>query len=306
MAGHLPGHSPFFCAQLPRYSQDHESSSATIPASMIVQGKGDRMNRWSGSRSARALRFTVVLGALLALLTLFASSAAAIGGGQIGEGWGTNGVAAGQLYNPAMFGADPSTGNVYTGDLNGSFESEASNYRIQQFTAGGEFKAQATITRYPEAKKIVGLQGIAVDPTLHRLYVVESCQVSTTIANLTCKEGGLIRWGARKILVYSTTPEGGTLVPDASLPSISLPAGTEEIFEPKAITVDPSNHDIVLLGENSAKHKIVQRISSSNGALLSRFTDTTDKLKGSVTRAATSLAVSNTGETYTLTGSRSP
>jgi ABC-type phosphate transport system substrate-binding protein len=267
------------------------------------------LSMWGGVLGARKSSQAMI--ALFAAFALFASlsqSASAKGGGQIGEAWGTPGTGNGQLFNPAMFGADSTDGTVYTGDYTGTVSTETSNYRIQQLSAGGEFKASAEIKRFPVTKKIIGLQGIAVDHSLGRIYMVESCRVSALGGTFTCKETGG-KFAARKILVYSTTPEGAKLVPDKTTPTIALPEGEKEIYSVQAIAVDPSNHDILLLGEENAGHKIVQRVSSA-GVLGARFTDTSDVLKpsagGGEDSFASSLAVAPSGTAYTVTGLSSP
>jgi ABC-type phosphate transport system substrate-binding protein/Fe-S cluster biogenesis protein NfuA len=251
----------------------------------------------------RSLALTALI-ATLALSATLAQSAVAKGGGQIGEGFGTPGTGNGQFFNPAMFGADPVDGTLYTGDLIGATsESQETNYRIQQLSSSGTFKASAEIKRFPVANTLVGLQGIAVDHELGRVYVVEGCRVKATGGSLACLTfGGKI--GARKILVYSTTPEGTKLVPDKTLPSIALPEGEKEIYEPQAIAVDPSSHDILILASENEKHRIVQRISSA-GVLGARYTDKADQLKPA-SGAANSLAVSPGGVAYTMTGGSTP
>ena len=75
---------------------------------------------------------------------------------------------------------------------------------------------------------------------------------------------------AKKILIYSTMPSGTTLVPPSEGPSsITLPTGAETIFGPTGIAVDPSTHEIEVMGETKAtpKHEIFERYT------LSRFTD---------------------------------
>ena len=259
----------------------------------------------AGNKSVRkSNRVLMIVIAALAISGLFAQPASAKGGGQIGESWGTPGTGNGQLFNPGMFGADSTDGTVYAGDYTGELSKEASNYRIQQLSAGGEFKASAEIKRFPVAKKIIGLQGIAVDHGLGRIYMVESCRVGAVGGNFTCKELGA-KLAARQILAYSTMPEGTKLVPDKTTPTIALPEGEKEIYNVQAVTVDPSNHDILILGEEIAGHKIVQRISSA-GVLGARFTDTSDVLKpstgGGEDSFASSLAVSTSGVAYTMIG----
>jgi hypothetical protein len=241
------------------------------------------------------------LAAVIALLGVLGGSAAAKGGGQL-ESWGTKGSGEGQLFNPGMMGVDPSSGTVYTGDLNSTKQS----YRIQQFSPAGEFKASVLIPRFVSSEVIASVHGIAVDPGLERLYVIEGCKVSTGL--LTCKKTGSI-FGARQILVYSTKAEGGKLVPDKTTASIALPSGEKELYFPQAIAVDPSTHDLVLFGEDSTHRPVVQRFSSA-GVEGARFVDTEKKLRPSgaenpvATKDATSIAVSPTGVTYTLTGNQ--
>ncbi len=245
-------------------------------------------------------RWGLALVAAIAALLLsagMAQMAAAKGGGQIGEGWGTPGTGNGQLYNPALFGADTSTGKVYVGDYNGEIGKETTEYRIQQLTESGEFKAATTIKRFPVAKKAIGLQGIAVDAELGRFYVVESCRVALGAGNFKCKESGGV-FGARNIIAYSTTPEGTSLVKTATFP---LPEGENELYGPTAIAVDPSNHDILILGEQGEEHLVVQRVSSS-GTVGKRFVDSADKLKPISGGEASSLAVAPSGTAYTVVG----
>src|SRR5664279_1212994 len=277
---------------------------------MSTTGKGVGMSCWFAADGTSIARrwsmMTVVLAtAAIAILSLLgAQTTAARGGGQIGESFGTPGVGNGQFFNPAMLGVDSQNGTIYTGDYNGVLTTEASNYRIQQLSPSGEFKASAEIKRFPEAGKNVGLQGIAVDHELGRIYIVESCRVANTGGTFACRAIAGGKYAARKILVYSTTPEGEKL---KALSSIALPEGEKEIYEPKAIAVDPSNHDLLILGEENAKHAVIQRVSSA-GVLGARFVDSSDVLHPNTGAEsfASSLAVSNTGETYTLTGLSNP
>ena len=270
---------------------------------MNLVGKGAGMQgRLESKQFVRAGALAWVALTLLAALLLAAQPAAAKGGGQIGAGWGTSGSANGQLFNPVMLGVDPVDGSVYTGDISGtSSEGEAAKYRIQKFSSAGTFQAAVEIPRFPTTGKLASLQGIAVDHTLGRIYVIEGCRVTLAGGSLTCVSfGGKV--GAKQILVYSTTPEGSALKPLSAIP---LPAGANQIYEPQAIAVDPSNNDILVLANENAKHRIVQRISSA-GVLGARYTDAADVLKPASGGAANSLAVSPTGVAYTITGNNTP
>jgi PKD repeat protein len=227
---------------------------------------------------------------MLAVAAFFTGSAGAVTGGQIGEAWGKPGSAAGQLTNPGMLGVDSSDGSVYSGE-----EKDEAHYRLQKFTSSGEFKAGVEVAR-KEGEIVLGLRGIAVDPTMHRIYVMQSCHLKKPAT--TCKLSSTFT-GATRILVFSTEPSGTALVA-GSPATLSLPSGEEAIYEPQTIAVDPSTHDLVILGENVDGHLLVQRISSA-GAAGARYVDTGDELR-SPGQEVHSLAVGPDGTTYMLTG----
>ncbi len=227
--------------------------------------------------------------AMLAVAVL-ASSASAVTGGQIGEAFGKAGSATGSFVTPGMLGVDTSDGSIYTGEAK-----DETHYRIQKFTSSGEFKASVEFTRLAE-KKLFTVHGIAVDPSLHRFYVVEGCRLKKPAVACESIKGG---FGARQILVFSTE-QSGTALKAASPATLPLPGGEETIYEPQTIAVDPNTHDLVVLGENFDGHLVVQRISSA-GVAGARFVDTGDELRPP-TKEAYSLAVGPDGTTYLLTG----
>jgi hypothetical protein len=124
-----------------------------------------RERRWNLDARARARKWCaiVAVGAMSLAAGVLTASAGATTSGQIGETWGSPGTGAGQFFNPAMLGVNPSDGSVYTGDVT----SDGKHYRIQKFSGSGEFEASVEIPRIVE-EKIVTLHGIAVDPALHR------------------------------------------------------------------------------------------------------------------------------------------
>jgi hypothetical protein len=261
------------------------------------------MDRWLEGRALGVGRRGKMLPAAIAALALIAlataaTAAAAPNGGQVGATWGTPGIGSGQFFNPALFGVDPSDGTVYGGD-----QPSSSNFRVQQFSGTGEFKASVLIPKFSDAEsKIpVTLQGIAVDHSLERFYLIEGCRISAATPG-TCKGQTATKFAAQRILVFSTKAEAGKLVKVTTLP---LPTTVgEALFKPSSIAVDPSNHDLAIMAENSEGHTIVQRVSSG-GVIGARFTDSADTLRPG-TGPANSLAVSNAGVTYTLTGKTAP
>jgi hypothetical protein len=260
------------------------------------------MNRKGETRGSRtgigtgswARGLAAAVGATFAI-AVFASSAGAAASGQIGEAWGKAGSAAGQFDDPGMLGVDPSDGSVYSGE-----EKDELHYRIQKFTSGGEFKASVEIPRFIEEEgqedKLTTVHGIAVDPSLHRLYVLEGCRLEMPATGC---EPFSPTFGARRILVFSTEPGGSTLEP-ATPATLPLPGGEEAIYNPQTIAVDPSNHDLVILGDDIKEHLLIQRISSA-GVAGARYVDTGDELRPPG-KEAESLAVGPTGTTYTMTG----
>jgi hypothetical protein len=264
------------------------------------------VGRWGGQgRALKAGRQGAML--LVAISALASSALAAAGsaaaapnGGQVGATWGTPGTGSGQFFNPALFGVDSSDGTVYGGD-----QPSSSNFRVQQFSGGGSVKASVLIPKFSdaEAKIPVTLQGIAVDHSLERFYLLEGCRISASSPGV-CKGQTATKFAAQRILVFSTKAEAGKLVP-AEVATLPLPTSVgEALFKPSSIAVDPSNHDLAIMAENSEGHTIVQRVSSG-GVIGARFTDSADTLRPGG-NFANSLAVSNTGVTYTLTGKSAP
>lgn len=260
------------------------------------------MNRKGGNRESRTGFGTgnrvwglgVAIGAVC-LAAVFAASAGATASGQIGEAWGKAGSAAGLFNDPGMLGVDPSDGSVYSGE-----EKDEFHYRVQKFTSGGEFKASVEIPRFIKEEgqedKLTTVHGIAVDPSLHRLYVLEGCRLEMPATGC---EPFSPTFGARRILVFSTEPSGSTLEP-ASPATLPLPGGEAAIYNPQTIAVDPSNHDLIILGDDIKEHLLIQRISSA-GVSGARYVDTGDELRPPG-KEAESLAVGPDGTTYTMTG----
>lgn len=246
---------------------------------------------------ARLARLLATIGAISATAAALAAPAGAATFGQVGAAWGTPGSSAGQLFNPSMLGVDPSDGSVYSGEE----MPDGKHFRIQKFSSSGVFKAKVelpTVLKEGGKEKILTLHGVAVDPVLHRLYLIEGCAMVRPAAS--CEAPPNIEFGAKRILVFSTESKGTELVP-AEVATLPLPEGEDTLYTPESIAVDPSNHDLVVLGENIEERATVQRIGSA-GAIGPRFVDTGNELRP-VGKEATSIAVGPDGTTYTLTGS---
>ena len=266
--------------------------------------EGGKRRRWLATRSERGggsllslLAQLVIVGGLF-LLAACPAIAAAETSGQIGEAWGTPGEEPGEFFDPGMFGVDSATGDIYVGDITPNLK----DYRLQKLSSTGTYEASVDIPRFsnPEETKIVSLHGVAVNPTQHRLYMVEACRVSKPAGE--CKSFGTTL-GASRLLIYSTNPEGTHLVPPSEGPStLPLPGGGETLYNPQSIAVDPSSGDVVLLAENGEGHSVIQKVSPT-GTLVARFVDTDNILRpDSGHLSATSIAVGPSGTIYTITG----
>ena len=250
--------------------------------------------RWTGRRGLAA---AVAATALMAV-ALFATPATASPYGQL-ESWGSYGTGDGELTSPLMAGLDSSDGSVYVGDLSeiGEASGDRDHYRIQKLSPSGEFEGSTLIPRYeniPSNTRILTLFGIAVDPELERLYVLQGGRQNGTFGELV----------AKRILVFSTNPVAGELVPPAGGPeSLPLPTdNTNGLFKPRGIEVDPSNGDLVIMAEKrfSPKYTVFQRFSSS-GEAGAKFTDEENTLRPGFEEAKV-FTVGPEGTIYSMTG----
>lgn len=255
----------------------------------------------------RNLTAVMLVGGLL--VAIMGTPARAATFGQLGEAWGKAGTGAGQFFEPGTFGVDPQTGDVYAGDMSSS----GAVYRIQKFTKAGELKAAVEFSRKEEVTgRLIRLVGIAVDPTRERFYALEACRVAAGTTNCSSAISDFV---AYRLKAFKTTPNGGKL---ELADTFTIPLGEQEIYNPTSIAVDPSNGDVVILGEDKGtavtlpgeetkivRHAILQRIKST-GLIGPRFVDESSLLRptGLQFGNATSLAVGPDGTTYTLTGGK--
>jgi PKD repeat protein len=198
--------------------------------------------------------------------------------GEAGVGRGQFRLTSSPSLGTHAFGVDPTDNSVYVGD-----EPVKKEYRIQKFTASGQYLA-TTVNFHPPNRD--GIEGIAVDPVEKRIYVLalEKRSETATIDSSMPAAGTLY--------AFSTEPSGEELVPAAGTtagvligPSeLEAQSDTPEkaLLEPKGIAVDPTTHDVIILGEvdqgtqqtGPEQHVALQRIHS-NGTLGARYVDET-------------------------------
>jgi hypothetical protein len=260
--------------------------------------------------STHARRSLVALAALAAAAALLAATPGAAGATGYGElaHFGSAGLAAGQFTateEASAFGVDPTDNSVYVTDL----PDENEEFRLQKFTpnAKGEYqyvaavKFKPTDQEGPENPDTV--EGVAVDPSLKRLYVLAAEVRGPGLKYDPEREAAAV------LFAFSTEPSGGKLVPasgagkhgvlvdELEMKPLSIKPSVP-LLEPSGIAVDPTNHNIVILGEQDSTSNTrlvaLQRITDE-GAMLERYVDRTDYFEG---EGATSPVVSSTGHVY--------
>ncbi len=190
--------------------------------------------------------------------------------GEIGK-LGKFGKGPGEFYWPIDLAVDPEEANtVFVVDdpegadpRSGEPISGVDDLRVQKFeaTLGGP-KAEAEIPVPEEPVLGVGPQyvtNIAVDSTLHRLYVLKG--ISTGLG----REQN--QWVATEIEVYSTQ----TLKKERTFyifPETKPGTGSGGVLRnPHGLSVEPGTHNLVVLGENVNGNTVIQRITATGPSL---------------------------------------
>jgi len=262
-------------------------------------------------------RLTVALALSVAAIAMTAVAAQADSYGEITH-FGSAGKGVGQLEPfeaVAGLGVDPTDNSVYVVDL----PDEKDEFRLQKFTANskGEYAAVASVRFSPEDKEakneeVDTIDNVAVDPSLKRVYVLAN---ELRPANKIDPE----KVAAAELYAFSTEPSSeGKLVPASGTPTTGREAGvlasTEvlkplsnkqgvSLLEPAGITVDPTNHDVIIIGAEdpgtvSGESLIALERVSEAGALGGtskepRWVDTTNYFEG---EGATSPVVTSAGK----------
>jgi len=250
-----------------------------------------------------------LLATLAGLLVLAGATAAASQAsyGELGH-FGEKGTAAGD-FNPGeshAIGVDPTNNSVYVVDQpNPAKENE---FRIQKFEASepGKYHVVASANFKPaddEGEEEADLvEGVAVDPTLKRVYVLASEVRRAEKVNVDQEDiaaSQVYAWSTEQSgakLVSATANEEGQFVGTKVLHPLSDTVG-QSLLEPQGIAVDEHEHDLLILGEeeNASEEPVdaVQQITES-GQLGKRWVDEKNVLEAE----ATSPAVSSTGKIY--------
>jgi PKD repeat protein len=219
----------------------------------------------------------------MALLVLAAAIPAAAGADSYGEvaRFGSAGVGNGQFKEAGAetvaFGVDPTDNSVYVGD-----KPAAHTARIQKLSLTGTFLGAATLEVKGEETAI---EGVAIDPVLHRFYVLVVQTRSsanavdpevTAAADLYAFSTEASEKEGKKVLEPAAgTAEHGVLASNTALKPQSTTTGVA-LLEPAGLAVDPTTHDIILAGrEDQGGEELrtaLERISSA-GAVGARWVD---------------------------------
>ncbi len=193
----------------------------------------------------------------------------------------------GELREPeAALGVDPEDGAVFVVDT----EKEGKVFRLQKFEkVEGAYKAVASTTfkpKDPVAEGETEVQGVAIDPSKHRVYLLAIEERSGNSGKIDPFAGA-----ASEIYAFSTIQSGSKLEPAEGTAEEGVLTSTKEleptsqkygkaILEPGGITVNPVNHQILIAGYEDLGKKapatqeipVVQAIEPS-GVLATKWSD---------------------------------
>ncbi len=193
---------------------------------------------------------------------------------------------------PHVLGVDPIAKSFFVGDeVEGA--SEAHYYRIQKFSATGEQLAEVRIKAKADSNSLsnLALEGVAIDSSEKRLYVLVDREREPEEEEPvfdpapTPAAATLYAFSTEKLELIGTKGEGALtgLNPETEEPGVPL-------LDPHGISVDPTNHDIVIVGQEDEQtmkgpghepelRTVVQRVHP-NGSLGPRYVDLTNCLDG--------------------------
>ncbi len=201
-------------------------------------------------------------------------------------------------------GVDQTTNDVYVVD--GPTKNE---FRVQKFELqSGKWVATAEHKFKPSLPRGSGIEGVAVDPSRKRIYVLalEERNESTKVDPEVVAAGALYAFSTTDLENAEGTTDGVLASPEV-LQTTSNTAG-EALLEPAGITVDPTTGDVIILasedttGEDQSLRTVLQRVSSS-GTLGARWIDETGFFSaGESEPEVTSPVVTSAGKVYVADG----
>jgi hypothetical protein len=215
----------------------------------------------------------------------------------------------------SAFGVDPATNDIYVGEeVPSTTPGEPSGkYRILRFDSSGNLLAKSHPLN-PSGKSPLGIEGIGIDHASHRVYVLGLFERSAGEKLIDAEEAAAgTLYALNSETLASEVPgtlkkeEEGVLATPETLHADGKVAG-EALLNPHGIAVDPTTHDVVMLGEvdtgtpeATQRHVALERVSSVGALLSSRYVDPAVELEAPVdspvvTVAGEVLAERRTGE----------
>lgn len=250
-------------------------------------------------------RLALVLLALAALAALAAPAARADAFGELGRVGAFEGAGV-DFHYPDDLAVDPSDNSAFVVDAPGAEGPGpgVASFRIQKFSSALAKVAEASVATPAEGNFTYQfVTATAVDPVLHRLYVLVS---RFHFGERTCA----------RIVAFST--EGtGTLpnapdVPEAEVAtgvhesvyySFPAPGQTGALFGCQGLAVDPATHDLIVLGGTTKETRnVLQRIHAEPGPHGEYASGTlTGNLPATVGSSYTGVAVGPDSTIYLIT-----
>jgi len=224
-----------------------------------------------------------MLGLVALVVGAVSASASADPYGELGKPFGS--PAEINPTGPHAFGVDPTDDSAYVADGEFNAEGELARFSIKRFNAAGHVVASVSFEAPPRAE---GVEGVAVDPALHRIYVLASYErVGRGIDQLEDAAG--------EIYAFSTEHEGElvSLVKNAKgepAPFVSKEVlksqnekTREALLKPAGIAVDPTDNNLLIVAREDIGKEEVRPVLQQvhpDGSLGNRFEDDTDCLAG--------------------------
>jgi hypothetical protein len=246
--------------------------------------------REDASRLGRCVKSSglVVLMAIFLLSLMFVSSAWA-SFGEVAKVGGF-GAGPGEFEYPSGLAVDQTNNDVFVMDEPaGESLGIASSYRIQEFSPSlGKPIASVTVqTPIVGAEGYQFIAGIAVDSALKRLYVLKGIYTEVSGYNFIANE----------ILIYSTDASNETLTPEGTLYKFSSPIPSNDtVSQPVGIAVDPTTHNVVVLGVDGGGDALIREVTSA-GQLGPSYDDTSEQV-GRADSTPSGIAIGPDGSIY--------
>jgi PKD domain len=176
------------------------------------------------------------------------------------------------------FGVSPTTNDVFVGAEEGE---ETGEYRIKEFSSTGTLLGETAVLN--PAGKSDGIEGIAVDDSEGRIYVLARLERGEKVSDPDEPAAGILYAFKEQPTgkVLESAVAGGTAEAKEGVLANATTLKTqnnksEALLNPAGIAVDPTTHDIVLLGEfdkGGELHAALERVTAQGELLAKPYVD---------------------------------